>query len=571
MPPRKKNSNDFSATSFCVVDVETTGLSPTKNRVIEIGMVKVDGLKIIDKFHTMINPRVSIPYYITQFTGITNEDVIDSPCFSELQFNIKEFLGESVLVGHNLSFDNGFLQNEFRLCGEDFYSEHSICTLRLARRIYPELPSKSLSSVAKHLKIKNTSAHRALSDAETTARILIKIIKQLKKNNQVKSLDDLSGIQNLPTKSRKLKVTKELADDISFLPNAPGIYYFLNNKNEIIYVGKAKSLRDRVRSYFLNNTPSKAKKIVRTAKRLKVEVTNTELTALLMEAELVKLINPKHNSQLKKYGNKYFLRVELNHKAPKLEIKNHFDFDGNDYFGLFISRKKAADVLDILDRTFALRECSDKEFARGKICFLHEIKRCTAPCIDDESNRESYKKEIEHVYDFLYGKNNVALDRLLKKMREYSETEKYEKASEVKEIIELILSQINRSSILAEPVNSANVMIEISGKFGKDYILFLCGKIFIKNYPVKTKNHFDEALTDYFEQTIRNDFLPDDEDLEKMKIALNWMVKNRNSVKVFYLNEFNTKDELFRKISSKGFTYNVPSPETFELSELMNH
>lgn len=571
MPPRKKNSNDFSATSFCVVDVETTGLSPTKNRVIEIGMVKVDGLKIIDKFHTMINPRVSIPYYITQFTGITNEDVIDSPCFSELQFNIKEFLGESVLVGHNLSFDNGFLQNEFRICGEDFYSEHSICTLRLARRIYPELPSKSLSSVAKHLKIKNTSAHRALSDAETTARILIKIIKQLKKNNQVKSLDDLSGIQNLPTKSRKLKVTKELADDISFLPNAPGIYYFLNNKNEIIYVGKAKSLRDRVRSYFLNNTPSKAKKIVRTAKRLKVEVTNTELTALLMEAELVKLINPKHNSQLKKYGNKYFLRVELNHKAPKLEIKNHFDFDGNDYFGLFISRKKAADVLDILDRTFALRECSDKEFARGKICFLHEIKRCTAPCIDDESNRESYKKEIEHVYDFLYGKNNVALDRLLKKMREYSETEKYEKASEVKEIIELILSQINRSSILAEPVNSANVMIEISGKFGKDYILFLCGKIFIKNYPVKTKNHFDEALTDYFEQTIRNDFLPDDEDLEKMKIALNWMVKNRNSVKVFYLNEFNTKDELFRKISSKGFTYNVPSPETFELSELMNH
>ena len=125
------------------------------------------------------------------------------------------------------------------------------------------------------------------------------------------------------------------------MPDAPGVYYFLNSKGQTIYIGKAKSLRERVRSYFSQTAPRKAKKIIKSASKLKIELTNSELTALLKEAESIKSKNPRLNTQLKKYGNKYFLRVNTTHKFPDLEISNHFDFDGNDYFGLFRHKEKS--------------------------------------------------------------------------------------------------------------------------------------------------------------------------------------------------------------------------------------
>ena len=113
-----------------------------------------------------------------------------------------------------------------------------------------------------------------------------------------------------------LNVKKELQEDFRELPNAPGIYYFTNKKDEIIYVGKAKSIRDRVKTYFSASAPRKAKKIIKQAARLKHVITNSELTALFTEAETIKMFEPKHNAQLKKFGNKYFIRITRTHKAP---------------------------------------------------------------------------------------------------------------------------------------------------------------------------------------------------------------------------------------------------------------
>ncbi len=117
--------------------------------------------------------------------------------------------------------------------------------------------------------------------------------------------------------TKSIKIKKSLSNDVNTLPNAPGIYYFLNKKNEIIYVGKAKSLGDRIKTYFSSTASNKAKKIIRQSAKLKTEITNTELTALLTEAETIKLVNPKHNAQLKKYGNKYFICVNKIHRLSK--------------------------------------------------------------------------------------------------------------------------------------------------------------------------------------------------------------------------------------------------------------
>jgi DNA polymerase-3 subunit epsilon len=134
-------------------------------------------------------------------------------------------------------------------------------------------------------------------------------------------------------------------------------------------------------------------------------------------------------------------------------------------------------------------------------------------------------------------------------MKFYSEKQKYEKAGEIKELIDLVLAQTHKTSILKEPVNSANVLFQVSERFGTDYILMAEGKIFIKEYKVTKNNGFDEAIEDYFSGTIYTKPLPSEEDLEKMKITLNWIVKNRNNVRAFYLKDYADKNGLFMKIN----------------------
>ena len=314
---------------FSVLDVETTGLSARNNRVIEIGIVKLNNFKIVDRYQTLINPGCKIPSFITQLTGIDNDDIYDAPFFSEVMTKIEEFIGDSVITGHNLNFDLSFLRYEFMRSGNEPIANPNVCTLKIARKLYPMLKSKSLASVTKHLRFKNPTAHRALGDAEVTAKILVKMIRELQKKQSINFLGELIQYQSdVMSATTSIKIPKKLNNDVISVPQSPGVYYFLNNKNQVIYVGKAKSLRDRIHSYFLNSATTKTKKIVRQASKLKTEVTNSELTALLLEAETIKKINPKHNSQLKKYGNKYFIRISKTHNYPKLEIKNKFDFDG---------------------------------------------------------------------------------------------------------------------------------------------------------------------------------------------------------------------------------------------------
>jgi DNA polymerase-3 subunit epsilon len=538
--------------AFSVVDVETTGLSATKNRVIEIAMVKIENLKISDKLHYLINPQTYIPPFITSLTGISNDDVIGAPFFSEIIDELVSFTDKSILTAHNFTFDSSFLNSEFMISGREFENEYSCCTLKLARNIYPTLKSKSLSSVAQSLSLKNSNTHRALGDAEITAKVLLKMIKELKKKDNITTVGELLSYQKGIIESPLINVKKELQEDFRALPNAPGIYYFTNKKDEIIYVGKAKSIRDRVKSYFSPSAERKAKKIVKQAARLKHIITNSELTALLTEAETIKILSPKHNSQLKKFGNKYFIRIIRTHKAPRIELTNHFDFDGNDYFGLFISRRKANEILEFINKAFAVRECTDKEFKKGKTCFLYDIHRCTGPCVDADVNRKEHSSELEKVYDFLYGKNQYALDRLLNKMKDYSAKEKFEQAAEVKELVDFILDQTHKSSILAEPVNRANVLFEVITQFENDYALMLDGKFYIKNYIHDHKNTFEQALDDYYSETIHSDSNPSDEDLEKMKISLNWLVKNRNRVRIFYLKDYTSKQNLSENINNSN-------------------
>ena len=244
-----------------------------------------------------------------------------------------------------------------------------------------------------------------------------------------------------------------------------------------------------------------------------------------------------------KFSQNYFICVQNAHGYPDIKLVTNFDFDGNDYFGPYSSRDTATTLIEIVNKTFKIRECSEKEFIKKRKCYLADIERCIAPCIDDTIKKD-YKNELLGIYDFLSGHNQTAVDRLLHKMKTYAENKKYEEAAEIRDTVNMILNQLNRSSILAEPVNNANVLIEINDFINKDFLLLIEGKVFIKDYLLNEKDYFESVLEDYFTGSIQLFQNIDKKDLEKIKIAVAWMVKNRNNITIYYLKDYESYEDL---------------------------
>jgi len=533
---------------FAVLDFETTGTSAKHNRVIEVGIVRVKNLKIADSFQSIINPGEKIPPFIISLTGISDEDVHEAPFFDEIASEMIDFIEDSVIVAHNLPFDYSFLKNELSRAELLMPQNPTLCTLKLARKLYPELKSKSLGKLATHFRIRHKNVHRALGDSMVTAKLLIKMVKQLQEDHNIEQLEDLLNFQSTTViKSGYRIIKKKLASDFNSLPSSPGTYIFKNSKDEYIYIGKSKALKQRVSNYFSNSAAKKSKRIVRKSTRLEYLETNSELSALILESELIKKYKPPMNTLLKKYPQQYFIKVVQTNNYPNLKSTSNFEFDDNDYFGPYSNRETAKNLIDIIDRSFMLRECSDKELKRGKKCYLFDIKRCLAPCIIE--SRKEYQNELREAYDFLSGGNQEIVEKLLNKMKMLSDQRKYEEAAEIRDIVNQILGQLNRSSILAEPVNKANALVEIDSHNEKDYLLLRGGKLIIHDFANDKKYDFNSLIEDYYSGIFQNDTSSEEKHLGRLKIALSWLVQNRNLFKIFYLKDFGSFNELYEKVS----------------------
>lgn len=156
---------------FTVIDIETTGLSKNTHAITEIAAAKIRNNEIVDSFQTLVNPQVRIPSFITKLTGINNEMVKDSPKVNQVLPDFVDFLGKDVFVAHNATFDFGFLDHNLNLHHNHQLLNDRLCTRKLANRIFPELPRKRLGDLCEHLDIKNTQAHRAMSDVLATVQV----------------------------------------------------------------------------------------------------------------------------------------------------------------------------------------------------------------------------------------------------------------------------------------------------------------------------------------------------------------------------------------------------------------
>jgi len=293
---------------FAIVDIETTGGSPLNHRIVEIGIVLVEEGQIVSKFHSLVNPEMNIPYNVILIHGITNEMVESAPTFSEIASDIQEMTKGAVFVAHSVAFDFGFVKAEFTRI-EQLYERKRLCTVRLSKRLLPGLKSHSLASLCQFYKIENARAHRALQDAEATARIFFEL-------NQIAGFE-LVVADFLDRKSKEMSLPPHVKKE-SFvnLPETVGVYIFSDNKGKVVYVGKANHIKDRVSQHFSGNTHTKGKQaFLNNIFEVDFKETGHELMALLLENDLIKKHYPRFNSTNKDFNLNFGIYQYLDQKG----------------------------------------------------------------------------------------------------------------------------------------------------------------------------------------------------------------------------------------------------------------
>src|SRR5260221_4869047 len=279
--------------SFCVRDLETTGLSPGRSRICEIGAVRIDALELARTFETLVNPREKLPLQIARLTGIDDHALRRAPSAESATRRFLDFAGDAVLVAHNARFDIGFLDREvMRLTGRRVAGP-VVDTVWLARKLLAGRVSRvGLASLAHFFGTSTRPCHRALADAEATAEILLALIG-LAQERGARSVGDLVTLA--APRQRRVYGKRSLAFGA---PTQPGVYLFRDEHEQVLYVGRARDLRARLRSYFRSERQRPAVEAALGAlATIEWRVCGSELEAALEELRLLRELRPPGNAR----------------------------------------------------------------------------------------------------------------------------------------------------------------------------------------------------------------------------------------------------------------------------------
>ena len=305
---------------YAIVDIETTGGYAAANGITEIAVYIHDGNRVVKYFETLVNPNQNIPYYIVALTGIDNYMVADAPQFEEVATVLFELLNDTIFVAHNVNFDYSFVKHHLKAAGFELTAK-KLCTVRLGRKVFPGLPSYSLGNLCRSLKLSIDNRHRAGGDAKATVKLLEHYIANGGGAHIEQMLKKSSGEQWLPMQLNKAAIQQ--------LPTCPGVYYFIDAKDKVLYVGKAINIRKRVSSHFTHNDADRKRQIfLRTICKVNYKACATELEAIVLESAEIKRLWPKYNVSQKQPQQKYALyQFEDNKGYQRLAIdkkKKHF-------------------------------------------------------------------------------------------------------------------------------------------------------------------------------------------------------------------------------------------------------
>jgi DNA polymerase-3 subunit epsilon len=429
--------------TYVVFDVETTGTSSEKGGITELGAVKVADGAIVEEFSTLVNPEIAINPFVVRLTGITNSMVADAPLIGEVMPRFEEFVEGAVLVGHNVQFDCSFVA---AARGEPLPNS-VLDTLKLARTLVPGLRRYRLGSLAGHFGVRQVPNHRALSDAAATAEIFLKLQKLLRSAG-VRTVGEAISLKG--GSRRRIKPQKQhLAEDI---PNTPGVYYFVDKHGTVLYVGKAKDLRVRVRTYF-NGGDGRRKigRLVEEVAEVRYEETQSELHALIHEAREIKRLLPRYNSVGREPRASWLIKLDMNEAYPVPErVPNPESEEGVTYLGPYRSARVLDTCIEALGRIFPLKQC----FGNEGVCFYGQMNRC-APCMG--MGEEEYRTEvIDELTALMRGEGGEEhLAALVCERDRLSGEREYEAAARLRDLIAGIKRiRLTRAVVSAEGVQA---------------------------------------------------------------------------------------------------------------------
>lgn len=370
------------------VDVETTGLRPTYDRIIELGILRVEDGKITKTLNTLVDPGLYLPPEIVVLTGINSTDLDKSPSFRDLLDLVEEILEGATFVAHNARFDYAFIKNEFKRYGVKF-SAKQICTAKLSRQVLPALGRYNLDKIISTLGFECEVRHRAYNDA----KVLWDLWQYLEKGYSESFSQSINALLKRPSIPAKLS-----PEIIKNLPHKSGIYIFYGEGGYPLYVGKSTDIKKRVLSHFTaDHASSLEMKITQNVQSIDFVVTSGELGALILESQTIKKLQPLYNRKLRHSYEMVVLKKKQNSDGYlELEFERLSSISVSELeniVGIFRSLKQAKSSLIYLSKEYNL---CDKllglESSKGG-CFNQRLGRCFGACL---------KKEIYQKYNLRF-------------------------------------------------------------------------------------------------------------------------------------------------------------------------
>lgn len=356
------------------VDVETTG-GRSSDRIIDIGILKVENGELVETYNTLLNPNLHVPEEITALTGILPTQLENAPTFGQVKKEIYSLLDDAVFVAHNVRFDYNFLRSEFAR-EEITFKAKNLCTVKLSKTLFPTYRHHNLDSIIERHGFKIKNRHRAFDDAQILWEFYQYILKNFSEDLVQKAVSFV-----LKQPARPININPEIITD---LPEAPGVYIFYGSNGLPLYIGKSVNIKERVMSHFSSdkNSPTEAK-IAQQIESIEVIQTAGELGALFLESQLIKKMMPLYNRMLR-YSRMMIVlkRVSKNgYDSVVLESADTIDVNKPDeVLGIFKNKKSAKLFLTGLSKEFEL--CEKLLGVENTLvnCFGYRLGRCQGAC-----------------------------------------------------------------------------------------------------------------------------------------------------------------------------------------------
>jgi DNA polymerase III subunit epsilon len=365
---------------YVLLDLETTGGNPLLSRVTEIAAVRFENGVEVKRWSALVNPESRIPFFIQKLTGISDVMVEDAPRFEQVSNELLALLDGAVLVAHNARFDHGFLLHEFARIGVTL-NVKTLCSVRLSRKLYPQHKSHSLDSIMQRHGLTTMARHRAMGDVDLVQAWLVQAVQEL-------GLDVVSG-HAAKLLGSSAAVPPLLETEIASVPDRPGVYLFYGEGAIPLYIGKSVTMRSRVMSHFQASLmQAREMRMAQEIRRIEWRETAGELGALLLEARLVKEMQPIFNRQLRRERSlcAWQLAEDANAK-PLLSLVRSDDLQPQNFaqmYGVYRSKNQAVEALHALVSEHSLcPQALGLEAGKGR-CFAHQLGRCKGVCCGQE-------------------------------------------------------------------------------------------------------------------------------------------------------------------------------------------